>query len=75
MRLDAEELGREVVAAVRAAQEDHERRTQERLASVATPDESVLSTFKRDLEELQDSYAREWDERIDGMRRRRQDDL
>lgn len=71
MRLDPEELGREVVAAVRAAQEDHERQTQERLAGVATPDESLLSTFKRDLEELQDSYSREWDERLDDMRRGR----
>src|ERR1044072_4815877 len=70
MRLDPEELGRDVVEAVRAAQEDHERRARDLLGLGTVPGEQdLLGTFKRDLDELQDAYARETGERLEGMRR------
>ena len=70
MRLDPEELGRDVVEAVRAAQEDHERQARELLGLGMVPgDEDLLGTFKRDLDELQDAYARETGESSKGMRR------
>ncbi|MEV0197616.1 YbaB/EbfC family nucleoid-associated protein [Nonomuraea sp. NPDC050691] len=76
MRLDPDELGQHVVEAVRAAQEDHERQVQELMGgSTPTPDASMLGTFKRDLEEMQDSFSREMGERMDGLRRRRHDDF
>ncbi|MEU4228852.1 YbaB/EbfC family nucleoid-associated protein [Nonomuraea sp. NPDC026600] len=68
MRLEPEELGRDVVEAVRAAQEDHERQARE-LLGLPLGDEDPLGTFKRDLDELQDAYARETGERLEGMRR------
>jgi len=68
MRLEPDELGRDVVEAVRAAQEDHERQARE-LLGMLPGDEDPLGTFKRDLDELQDSYARETSERLEGMRR------
>ncbi|NUW40947.1 YbaB/EbfC family nucleoid-associated protein [Nonomuraea rhodomycinica] len=75
MRLDPDELGQHVVEAVRAAQEDHERRARELMPfSPAAPDPSVLGTFRRDLDEMQDSFRREMGERMDDVRRRRQDD-
>jgi DNA-binding protein YbaB len=68
MRLDPEELGRDVVEAVRAAQEDHERQSRE-LLGVMPAGEDLLGAFKRDLDDVQDAYARETGERIDEMRR------
>ncbi|HUR07372.1 MAG TPA: YbaB/EbfC family nucleoid-associated protein [Nonomuraea sp.] len=68
MRLEPEELGRDVVEAVRAAQEDHERQARE-LLGLLPVGEDPLGTFKRDLDELQDAYARETGERLEGMRR------
>lgn len=68
MRLEPEELGRDVVEAVRAAQEDHERQARE-LLGLMPAGEDLLGTFKRDLDELQDAYARETGERLEGMRR------
>ena len=68
MRLEPEELGRDVVEAVRAAQEDHERQARE-LLGLQPVGEDLLGTFKRDLDELQDAYARETGERLEGMRR------
>ncbi|MFD1542279.1 YbaB/EbfC family nucleoid-associated protein [Nonomuraea guangzhouensis] len=68
MRLEPEELGHDVVEAVRAAQEDHERQARE-LLGLQPVGEDLLGTFKRDLDELQDAYARETGERLEGMRR------
>ncbi|MEV4161148.1 YbaB/EbfC family nucleoid-associated protein [Nonomuraea dietziae] len=68
MRLEGQELSQEVVEAVRAAQEDHERRAR---ASLAGPlaDETSPEAIRRGFEELQDSYARESADRIDRIRR------
>ncbi|GAA2320322.1 hypothetical protein GCM10010149_86510 [Nonomuraea roseoviolacea subsp. roseoviolacea] len=75
MRLDPDELGQHVVEAVRAAQEDHERQARELMAFAPAPDSSALGTFRRDVEEMQDAFRREMGERMDGARRRRQDDF
>ncbi|MEV0148063.1 MULTISPECIES: YbaB/EbfC family nucleoid-associated protein [unclassified Nonomuraea] len=75
MRLDPDELGEHVVEAVRAAQEDLERQARELMAVPSVPDGDVLGSFRRDLEEMQDSFRHEMGERMDGVRRRHQDDF
>lgn len=83
MRLGSDELAKEVLEAVRAAQDDHERQAREitnhastfddKLLGAFKPDEGLLGAFKRDLEEIQESYARESGERLENMRRRQRE--
>ncbi|NRQ40855.1 YbaB/EbfC family nucleoid-associated protein [Nonomuraea sp. NN258] len=69
MRLGSDELSREVVEAVRAAQDAHQRQAQDLLGFTPAGDENLLATFQRDLTEIQDAYAAETADRIDRLRR------